>query len=109
MGIDLLASVLAGVVTLLAALVTQYFARQKCAEERKYSEAAEAISKALEHPKAAERAKALQPAAERIPSGLSPAQLTELLDGLALRISALPAPPTDECDAVEGLISGYHE
>jgi hypothetical protein len=106
---DLLLSLVTAFIAFLAALVTPFIQRWKRAEDRHYLEEAEAISKALEHAKAAQRGKALELAAERIPPGLSPTQLTELLDGLAHRISALPVPPVEERVAVEGLISGYHE
>jgi hypothetical protein len=106
MSYDLLLSVATGVLTLLAAVTSQFYAMRAMKEKRRLREDAEAIARSVETVEAAQRAKVLEITSERIPSGLTKAQFTELLDDLARRVAA---PPPEQRDAVEKLILGYHE
>lgn len=106
MNIELLLSISTAMIGLIAAMATQLASMQMKRRRDRLVEEADVIARSVKSVEAAQRAKVVELTTERIPAGLSRAQFTELLEELARRVTA---PPPDQRDAIEKLISGYHE
>jgi hypothetical protein len=108
MPLDLLASLLTAVASLLAAVLTTWISAKTRRLKHRESAEIESIAKALQAEEAVRKSAVLEKAAEKIPAGLTAEQFSVLLNELTLRQPrSMEKEPTQT--AVEHLISGYHE
>jgi len=106
---SMIVSVIAGVVTLAAALVSQVFARRLRKEKAIELASLEKVVSAVGTEEASRKAAVLERVVERIPVGLTAEQFESLLAEIASRLPSAQAERTPASGAVESLITNYHE
>ena len=97
-------------VTVIGGLIASLLAKKLTREKQLEREQTDKIVDAVKSGEAARRAATLDSLIQKLPGGL--ASVDELMGSLQKLVSELPASPavpTTEVDAVEGLITGYHE
>ncbi|HEY6873144.1 MAG TPA: hypothetical protein VI298_10505 [Geobacteraceae bacterium] len=108
-GWNFIASLIAGIASLLAAVTSQYMAQRWRRDKEKFRKEAETIAEVVGSEEAARKASVIERVIERIPVGLSQEQFATLLNEIATRIPTGQASVAVADSAVENLINNYHE
>src|SRR2546422_3894133 len=106
---DLAVSAIAALGSLLAAVLTQFLASRRAKEGQRSEQDIEKLAVALQSEEATRRAAALEAVAQRLPVGLSSAQVCALVEQITAKVAALVPASAKPHSAVEALINNYHE
>jgi hypothetical protein len=106
---QLLASVVTALGALLTAIFTQFLAARRSKEKERAQQDIDKLAAALQTEEASRRSAILEAFAQRLPVGLSSAQVSELVDQITAKIAQLVPEPAKPHSEVEGLINNYHE
>jgi len=110
MGIEFFTTILAGVASLLAVVVSQWVAMRYKKQSEQVKGEAEKIAFALKSEEAARRAAALEVVAQNLPNDPERAKEVEAtIEKLLARLSVATPAVGSVASAVENLISSYHE
>jgi hypothetical protein len=102
-------SVFAAVMSLLAAILSQYFSKRMRRDREKSKEEVVSIAGAVQKEEEAKKATAIERVIEKIPIGLSPEQFSTLVDQIIFRLPSSSTENSVTSPAVESLINNYHE
>jgi hypothetical protein len=106
---EVINSVLAGLVTIMAAALSQVLLKRQSAETRTSKEQAEVIAKVLQTKEAASKAAVMEQVMDRVPAGLPTEQFDRLVNEITMRLPTVPAESPEASTAVEALVNNYHE
>jgi hypothetical protein len=104
-----IASVLAGLASLAAALLAQRMSALRRRDRERHLEEVERIAGAVQTEESARKAAVLERVVERVPVGLTAEQLATLVEEITARLPVNPATAVAATSAVEELINNYHE
>jgi hypothetical protein len=104
---SIIASLIAALATLLGAVLSSYLAKKHRQDNDRHREELEKVAGALQAEETARSAAVVERVIERMPTGLSQEQLTELVTEITKRLHISAGAPV--ASAVENLINNYHE
>jgi hypothetical protein len=109
MAYDLILTILSGFITVIAAWGMQYIVRRQKEISNKSKEEISHIADLVKTEESKSRAASVEKLLEKIPSGLQIDEFSKKIEEVAARLTQAVPDRTEDFNAVENLINGYHE